>query len=216
MTQGAQISKPASAPAERPRRRTQAERSAETRRILLETTIRCLHTRGYAATTTLLVAEEAGLSRGAMLHQFPTRVDLMMFVVQSVFDDEVAVYDARLSAIADPKARMSAFPEIVWEVLSRPSGVAVLEILQGSRSDPALAERLAPLQAQIEQNALTLLQRWFGESGGASKTAMRLVVWAVRGLSIAQVLAPDPEEIEKSVQLLRRLFEVYAERPRDK
>lgn len=213
MTQGSQTLDPVAA---RPRRRTQAERSAETRRILLETTIRCLHQRGYSATTTLLVAEEAGLSRGAMLHQFPTRVDLMMFVVQSVYDDEVAIYDARLSAIADQKERLYAFPEIVWEVLSRPSGVAVLEVLQGSRSDPDLATRLAPLQAQIEQNALALLGRWFGDTGSGGKAAMRLVVWAIRGLSIAQVLAPDPEEIEKSVSLLRRLFEVYAERPRGK
>jgi AcrR family transcriptional regulator len=213
MTQGLQTAIPADP---RPRRRTQAERSGETRRILLETTIRCLHTKGYAATTTLLVAQEAGLSRGAMLHQFPTRVDLMMFVVQSVFDDEVAIYDARLAAIADPKERMYAFPQIVWEVLSRPSGVAVLEILQGSRSDPDLTTRLAPLQAEIEQNALVLLGRWFGDSGNASKAVMRLVVWAVRGLSIAQVLVPDPEEIEKSVSLLRRMLEVYAERPRSK
>ncbi len=126
----------------------------------------------------------------------------------------MAIYDARLSAIPDPKERVYAFPQIVWEVLSRPSGVAVLEILQGSRSDPDLTERLAPLQAEIEQNALELLGRWFGDAGNASKAAMRLVVWAVRGLSIAQVLAPDPEEIEKSVTLLRRLLEVYAERPR--
>ena len=215
MTQGLKTRDADSAPT-RPRRRTQAERSSETRRILLETTIRCLYTHGYAATTTLLVAHEAGLSRGAMLHQFPTRVDLMMFVVQSVFDDEVAVYDARLAAIPDPKERMYAFPEIVWEVLSRPSGVAVLEILQGSRSDPDLTERLAPLQAEIERNALALLGRWFGDAGNGSKALMRLVVWAVRGLSIARVLAPDPDEIEKSVTLLRRMLEVYAERPRGK
>lgn len=215
MTQGLQTRDAASV-TPRPARRTQAERSSETRRILLETTITCLHTHGYAATTTLLVAQEAGLSRGAMLHQFPTRVDLMTFVVQSVFDDEVAIYDARLAAISDPKERMYAFPQIVWEVLSRPSGVAVLEILQGSRSDPDLTERLAPLQAEIEQNALALLGRWFGDGGSGSKALMRLVVWAVRGLSIAQVLAPDPEEIQKSVTLLRRMLEVYAERPRDK
>ena len=215
MTQSLQSKDAAGGPAERPKRRTQAERSAETRRVLLETAIRCLHGQGYAATTTLLVAQEAGLSRGAMLHQFPTRVDLMIFVVQSVFDDEIAIYDARLSAIADPRERLFSLPEIVWDVLSRPSGVAVLEILQGSRSDPALVERLAPIQAQIEQNALAQLDRWYGSEAAASKTAMRLVVWAIRGLSIAQVLAPDPEEIHKSVALLRRLLEAYVERPRD-
>lgn len=123
MTQGSQTRDAASAATRTPRR-TQAERSAETRRILLETMIACLHARGDAATTTLLVAELAGLSWGAMLHQFPTRVDLMMFVAQSVFDDEVAIYDARLAAIPDFKARLYAFPQIVWDVLSRPSGAA--------------------------------------------------------------------------------------------
>jgi AcrR family transcriptional regulator len=208
-------SKDAGGAVERPKRRTQAERSGETRRVLLETAIRCLHQQGYAATTTLLVAQEAGLSRGAMLHQFPTRVDLMIFVVQSVFEEEIAIYDAKLSAIQDPRERLFSFPEIVWDVLSRPSGVAVLEILQGSRSDPALAERLAPIQAQIERNALAQMDRWYGAEGTASKAAMRLVVWAIRGLSIAQVLAPDPDEIPKSVALLRRLLEAYVERPRD-
>jgi AcrR family transcriptional regulator len=198
---------------ERPRRRTQAERSANTRALLLDAAIRCLHTKGYAATTTLLVAEETGLSRGAMLHQFPTKVDLMTFVVQSVFEEELGVYDAKLLAIPDPKDRLNAFPEIVWEVLSRPSGVAVLEILQGSRSDPDLAERLAPIQAKIEQDALERVGQWTGDSAG-SKAAMRLVVWAARGLSIAQVLAPDPAEIPKSIALLSRMFRAYSERPR--
>ncbi len=109
---------------------------------------------------------------------------------------------------------MFAFPEILWEVLSRPSGVAVLEILQGSRSDPAVAERLAPVQAQIERTALAQVDRWYGPEATVSKTAMRLVVWAVRGLSIAKVLASDPEEIHKSVALLSRLLKTYAERPR--
>ena len=36
---------------------------------------------------------------------------------------------------------------VLWEVLSRPSGLAVLEILQASRSDPELAELVTPMQA---------------------------------------------------------------------
>jgi hypothetical protein len=59
------------------------------------------------------VTQEAGLNRGATFHQFPARVDLMMFAVQSVFDDEVAVYDARLSEIPDAKERIYAFLQIV-------------------------------------------------------------------------------------------------------
>ena len=59
-------------PASRPRR-SQAERSAATREALLDAAIDCLYEHGYSRTTTAMVAERAGLSRGAHLHHFQTR-----------------------------------------------------------------------------------------------------------------------------------------------
>jgi hypothetical protein len=69
---------------------------------------------------------------------------------------------------------------------------------------------LAPLHADVEQNAVAgpLVWRWLSQREGPNATG---------GLAGAgQVLAPGPEEIEKSITLLRRMLEVYAERPRDK
>lgn len=184
-------------------RRTQAERSDETRAHVLEATIRCLHERGYAATTTLLVAQEAGVSRGAMLHQFPTKVDLMLFVVRAVYDREAAEYVDRIGHIRDPREKLLALPEVAWDVLSRPSGVAVLEVLQGSRSDPELAERLLPLQGAIETESFTWAKR-YDEIFGApvTKPLLRLMVWSIRGLSIAKTLDRNAD-VERAVQLLR-------------
>ena len=191
----------------KPRER-QVDRSANTRARVLQAAIRLLHTRGYAATTTVTVADEAGVSRGAMQHQFPTRTDLMLFVVRAVFDEEMAFYGERLRLIPDPMAKALALPELVWEALSRPSGVAVLEILQGSRSDPVLAERLAPLQAQIERESFAPSARARATLGDLASPAMiRLVHWAIRGLSVAQLVAEKPEEIPESVRLLRRMME---------
>ncbi|WP_430634887.1 TetR/AcrR family transcriptional regulator [Sphingomonas hankookensis] len=189
-----------------PRRRTQAERSAGTRQLLLDAAVRCLHAHGYSATTTMLVAEDAGVSRGAMLHQFRTKADLMTFVVEAVFEQEVAAYGELLGGITDPAERLLAYPEAVWTVLSRPSGVAVLEILQGSRSDATLRDMLEPVQARIEQQALafTRLAQGDGRREGAI-ALMRLVVWAMRGLSIADVLDPQ-HNMHGSVKLLKLLL----------
>ena len=192
-------------------RRTQAERSAETRSRVLEATVHCLYIHGYAATTTLLVAEVSGLSRGAMRHQFPAKTDLMLYTVRAVFDAEMEIYRERLSQLPDPLDKVLSLPEMIWDVLSRPSGVAVLEILQGSRSDPVLAERLAPLQAQIERESfayLTSLQARLGEV--ASPAMIRLVHWAIRGLSVGQLLTENPREILDSVALLRRMMAMVA------
>lgn len=188
----------------RPERRTQAERSAYTRSVLLDAAIKTLFERGYASTTTTLVATEAGISRGAMLHQFSTKSDLMIFVVEEVFRREVAQYAELLRGIDGPRDRGLAYTEAVWSVLSQPSGVAVLEILQGSRSDPELGGRLRVTQARIEEEALAVLKNYF--EGGVSLAMMRLVVWAARGLSIAKMLAPDPDSIDDAMQTLNTLI----------
>lgn len=188
-------------------RRTQESRSAETRARAVEAAIHSLHARGYAATNVLSVAADSGISRGAIQHQFPTKVDLMLHVVQTVYDEETALYRERLDDIADPRERLLAFPEVAWEVMSRPAGVAVLEILQGSRSDPELAARLRPLQVEIERDSFALVTAMAGDAGlDTSAVGVRLVVWAVRGLSIAQLLVEQPAEVKKSVRLLSRLI----------
>lgn len=189
-------------------RRTQAERSDETRARVLEAAIGCLHRHGYAAATTLLVAREAGVSRGAMLHQFPTKVDLMLYVVRAVYDREVAEYVTRLRPVQDLREQLLAMPEMVWDVLSRPSGVAVLEILQGSRSDPQLAERLLPLQDAIEIDALAWTARFDAVFGApVAQDLIRVIVWSIRGLSVAQTLEGD-SDLRKSVRLLRDMIAV--------
>lgn len=195
---------------ERAKRRTQAERSAATCDALLRATIDVLYTHGYGATSTSMVAEAAGISRGAMLHQFRTKADLMVFVVKQVYREELGVYSQRLTEKAETPLRVMDYPELVWEVLSRPSGVAVLEILQGSRSDPDLAEKLAPLQARIEADALSHMGHMLGNSGQAL-ALMRLIVWSARGLSVAKVLAPDGERVSDAMSLLGQLLRAGVE-----
>lgn len=188
-------------------RRKQEDRSATTRARLLEAAIDSLHTRGYAATTTMVVCDESGVSRGAMLHQFPAKVDLMLYVVKSVYEEELLLYQQALGHIADPRERLLAFPAVAWKVLSRPAGVAVLEIMQGSRSDPELSARLKPLQKEIEQDSFRQTAEILGNVGAkASAAATRLFVWSLRGLSVARVLTDEPADIDKSVELLRRML----------
>ena len=188
-------------------RRTQEDRSAATRARLLEAAVHSLHTRGYAATTTMVVCEESGVSRGAMLHQFPSKVDLMLYVVKAVYEEDIALYQQALSPLADPRERMLAFPKVAWEVLSRPAAVAALEVLQGSRSDAELSARLKPLQQQIEQDSFRRAGAILGNVGGQTSAAgTRLFVWALRGLSVARVLTNEPDDIDESVDLLRRML----------
>ena len=77
----------------------QEERSAETRRRLLDATVACLFERGYAGTTTTEIATRAGVSRGAQLHHFPKKDELVVGALEHVFELRLADLSA---AIAEP------------------------------------------------------------------------------------------------------------------
>ena len=53
-------------------RQPQQDRSRATRKRLLEAAIECLAELGWTGTTVAIVAERAGVSRGAAQHHFPT------------------------------------------------------------------------------------------------------------------------------------------------
>lgn len=185
-------------------RMTQGERSAATRKLLLDASVKCLFQHGYGQTTTILIAEMAGISRGALLHQFPSKADLMVYVVEAVFEEDVATYRELLRNVTDPDERMVAYAMAAWKVQSRPPGVAVLEILQGSRSDRVLAEKLKPVEARIEEAAKATLRQEMHRN--VSPPLFRLMVGAIRGLSIQQVIAPEGEDVTEAIKLLQRLL----------
>ena len=54
------------------------QRSVETRQLLMEATIDCIREMGYHRASTNEIVRRAGLSRGAMLHHYPTKHDLLV------------------------------------------------------------------------------------------------------------------------------------------
>ncbi|KPH68161.1 MULTISPECIES: TetR/AcrR family transcriptional regulator [Novosphingobium] len=190
-------------------RRTQEERTAQTRLALLEAAIEVIHDVGYAAANTSMISERAGVSRGAMLHHFGTRAALMADVVRHVFDSEMVEYE-RIRQSTGLGNRLGDWPKVLWQVLGRPSGLAVLEILQAARSDAHLETLVVPMQEEVEARALQVMQGAFGGDMTLARTVMRLMVWSVRGLTIAERHLPVCEENVAAVEMLSRLLELAA------
>ena len=87
-------------------RRTQAERSAATQQALLAAARRLWGARGYAEVGTPEIAEAAGVTRGAMYHQYPDKTALFLAVLEAVEGDVIqrlaqAVAAARPETPAD-------------------------------------------------------------------------------------------------------------------
>lgn len=189
----------------RSQRRPQAERSADTRAKLIQAAIVCLDRVGYSATTITTVAEEAGVSRGAMTHQFPAKTDLMLAVVEFVFEEDGKLYDGTARTM-DPVPWLRMLPETMWDVMSRPAGIAVMEIMLASRSDPSLGEPLRALQMRIDRQA----HRWSNERIRAaglephpdSEAIHELYVAAVRGLALEATFMNNADGVHRSLKVL--------------
>ena len=191
-------------------RRTQAERTDATREALIRSAIKLLNSHGYAGATLALIAEDAGVSRGSILHQFGTRADLMAAVVRSAYDEEMSLFTDLIRETANKGRSLSDWPLTTWRVLSRPASTAALEILNGSRSDPELANVLRPVQIEIERSSLGNLIRinTIDQDDEVDLAIYRVIVAAVRGLSI-QVLTLEQEQLEAAAQALAQMVKVF-------
>ena len=186
-----------------------AQRSAATCARLIQATIDCLFRTGYGATTTVAVAKAAGVSRGAMTHQFPAKTDLMLAVVEAVFSADAQVYN-------DTIAKMSAgdwlvaLPETMWSVMSAPSGIAVMEIMLASRSDPDLGDQLRRLQGRIDARAHVWSEERIRAAGlephPEAVAIHELYVAAVRGLALESTFMKNSEGVHRSLAVLSEMM----------
>ncbi len=126
-------------------------RTAATRAKLLKATIDCLYELGYHPTSTVVVTERAKVSRGAMLHHFPTKADLMMAASEHIVELRREMHASRLDKLKTDREKFLALIDVLWEAFETPSGIARIEIMLGSRSDAELGPRFRELNDQLEE-----------------------------------------------------------------
>src|SRR5258707_2996159 len=99
----------------------QEERSAETRRRLLDATVACLFDRGYAGTTTTEIASHAGVSRGAQLHHFPRKDELVVSALEHVFELRLVEMSAAIAGppSGNPEHRLAVVIDTKWAMFKR-------------------------------------------------------------------------------------------------
>ncbi|MFC3079640.1 TetR/AcrR family transcriptional regulator [Phenylobacterium terrae] len=193
--------------AERKARGPNAVRSAATRAKILDAAVACILECGYYGTTTLLVQERAGVSRGSLLHQFPTKADLMAGVLRHIAVDRHYAYRGRLAQARDDRHRWELLVDVLWDQVSKPEGFVRLEIMVAAYSDPELLKRIAPENKttdRLYREAIWGLAQRLGVTDRAALDRIVTVyVAALRGLAI-DVLYPRPwVDVEGALQLIK-------------
>ena len=128
-------------------------RSAATRRALLDATVDCLVEDGYAGTTGPAIARRAGLSRGAQLHHFGTRDQLVVAAVEHLGQLRLAEVRTSLEELQANDRGAANTGEVALELLaaalSGPLYAATLELWVAARSNASLRSELVPAERRV-------------------------------------------------------------------
>jgi AcrR family transcriptional regulator len=160
---------------------------------LLEATVDCLVEHGFSGTTTTLVSQRAGVSRGAQLHHFPTKNDLVVAAVEHVTEVRGAELAAALASLPGGRRRTRAVLQALADHFTSPVFTAALELWVAARSDAALLAAVAPLEQRVgrETHRLTVEALGADESRPGVRELVQGTLDLVRGLGLANTISDD-------------------------
>jgi AcrR family transcriptional regulator len=171
------------------------DRSRATRRRLLEAAVACLAEHGWAGSTVSVVAERAGVSRGAAQHHFPTREDLFTAAVEYVAEERSAAL--RSLPVQGRAAVVAALVDLYTGPLFR----AALQLWVAASNEASLHPRVSELEARVGREthriAVELLKA--DETRPGVRETVQGLLDMARGLGLANVLTDDTARRQRVV-----------------
>jgi AcrR family transcriptional regulator len=195
-------------------RRTQSERSKRTREWLLEATVQSLTEVGYVGTSTVEVANRAGVSRGAQQHHFPTKEELVLAAVEWLFHRRLAEFREAFAKLPESADRRAAALELLWKFIGKgPTFYAWLELAIAGRTDPTLGKRVRELGTRTAQEVEDTFRELFPAPSRPNPyydLAPRFAFAVLQGLAVNHLMVAErkaaPEEIIKLMKQLSMLL----------
>lgn len=176
--------------------RTQAERVRETRTKLIKATVAALDAHGFAATSMSVVQAGAGVSRGALMHHFGSRNELMVATAEHLLDAAL-----RPTRGARDRGDLTALTQYYWRrIVNTREGRAFVEILIACRTDPDLQNALGSLFSDWENEiSRAAVETFDGESDEDIVVLWSIARAFLRGLIVHAQFAEDPAHLEKMI-----------------
>jgi AcrR family transcriptional regulator len=171
--------------------RTRSERTAGSRLLILDAAVECLVTDGYTGASTLAIQARAGVSRGRLLHHFPSRAELLVAAARHLSDTVLEEVRGRAAALmADQPAgreRVDRAIDLMWATFQEPPFWAAMELWTAARTDPDLRAALRAEERRLRAAIRAVADEiWGPEIAAAPLYAelCELLFTSMRGVAI--------------------------------
>lgn len=208
--------------------RTQQQRRDETRRALLDAAVESLIEVGFARTTTLEVQRRADVSRGALLHHFPSKAELLVAAVDHLAEMRARELKA-LSSQLPPEgteppegarrghadhapggdARTGAVLDLLWQCFSGTFFKVSMELRTAARTDPELRRVLIVAERSLRDRIVAQSRTLFGRAVAehpALERALDLTLQLMIGAAMSSVLHGETSHLDDLIDEWKTLF----------
>ncbi|MFE1176615.1 TetR/AcrR family transcriptional regulator [Streptomyces sp. NPDC058773] len=189
----------------------QQERSRATRLKLLEAAVSCLAERGWSGSTVSVVAERAGVSRGAAQHHFRTREDLFTAAVEHVAEKRQTAVKA-VAGNLPPAGSVARTRIVVQELVGLYTGPlfrAALHLWVAASDEEQLRDRVTALESRVgreaHRTAVALLEA--DETVPGVRETVQGLLDMARGLGLANLLTDDSARRARVVEEWARIID---------
>ncbi|KZM75923.1 TetR/AcrR family transcriptional regulator [Nocardia terpenica] len=199
--------------APKPQRRTQEQRSSEMRVRLLDATIDCLVEYGYAGTTTPRVAERAGVTRGAQVHHFGSKTDLVVAAISHLAQRRTEAAMQELGRVRVGDDPIGQVLDSLWALHQGPLFVAAMELWVAGRTDPVLAAEVEKVEPFVNNAVLMAVARFVPDElrRKEARDFVYTAMDALRGILVSTFISSDSDRAhrrwERASAHLRRAAE---------
>lgn len=189
-------------------REPRQERSRTTRRRLIEAAVECIAELGWNGITVAMIAERAGVSRGAAQHHFPAREDLVAAAVELVGEVQLVELRTRSEGLPVGSSRIEPVVDMLLNLYTGPMFRTALHLWAAASTDDALREILVPLEARVGREAHRVALELLGveESHPGVREMVQATLDLARGLGLANLLTDDTRRRQQIVRQWARVL----------
>jgi AcrR family transcriptional regulator len=194
------------------RRRTQAERTEATRTQILKAAANLIRRRRYARFRTADVPAEAGMSRGAQLHHFPTKDSLVVATLEYVFEQAQIMSRRRAAAVNSPRDLIEAVIEDAREFFFSEHFMVAIDIVLSTSTDDAVRKQIFEISRKARRPVETAWTEALTASGVPAALAADIVALTlslVRGMALRTLWDNDPKWFDELFSVWRRMIKIF-------
>lgn len=180
--------------------RSRVDRTADSRALILDAAVHCLAEQGYAATTTLAIQARAGVSRGRLLHHFPSRDALLVAAAQHLAVTRMVESERSIAeslGTGGGRARLERATELLWEQFRQPYFWAAIELWTAARTRTDLRETLRPEEQRLGTAVRASIALMYGSELAAHPCfplVREMLFTSMRGVAMTYTFDPrDPD-----------------------